>query len=415
MIAYTNKLKLKHSDLGAVDWKDEEDGNRKAIDSAIGSLLTVNRVISGCEVINSGGLTVDVAAGLVRINGVLLAVSGVTLALTAGEGAGEQQNWVYVNDSGIAQDGPVPPTGTFVLLAIVDTSDADVLRIADVRPFGSDFFVRQSTVYHIATTGDDVTGDGSATSPVYSINAAMALLQNKRILPGVTVTLSVADGTYEYSTTQAIDHPDGKSIELIGNETTPANVSIETTAGDSSVPTLNLDTVTVGKIAGLTITKDDAWCILLRNAHIGRLSDLALDDFCADERSAVDRMIDCTCSSSFWVKGSSFVNLRSSVVGNIDVESATLLLWLVEITGTGDYLLDITKQGIVRNVTGLEFSGSTIGVAIRSSAGGCFYTPASGSTYVDTGAATTPYSPALTTGETPTYGNNLGLNYEGSS
>ena len=49
------------------------------------------------------------------------------------------------------------------------------------------------------------------------INEALDFLSAFRIKDNATVTIQVADGTYEYSTEIFIDHPDAKSLQIIGN------------------------------------------------------------------------------------------------------------------------------------------------------------------------------------------------------
>jgi len=73
----------------------------------------------------------------------------------------------------------------------------------------------------------DVDGIGDVTLSVPSqyptIQDAFTYLATKRINSGTTVKIQVADGTHVYPQAVYINHPDGSNIEILGNQTTPAN------------------------------------------------------------------------------------------------------------------------------------------------------------------------------------------------
>ncbi len=56
-----------------------------------------------------------------------------------------------------------------------------------------------------------------------TISAAFSYLSTKTIARGATVTIQVADGTYNLTHGIDLNHPDGERIRLLGNQTTPDN------------------------------------------------------------------------------------------------------------------------------------------------------------------------------------------------
>lgn len=61
-----------------------------------------------------------------------------------------------------------------------------------------------------------------------TIQAAMDYLRGYTIARGVTVTIKVADGVYDYTSSVSLNHPDGEKIRLIGNTATPASCTLQT-------------------------------------------------------------------------------------------------------------------------------------------------------------------------------------------
>jgi len=112
-----------------------------------------------------------------------------------------------------------------------------------------------NTTICVATSGNDVTGDGSFSSPFASIAQALASIKNKLIASGVMVTIQLADGTYTISSTITIDHPDADKIQILGNtsaETTVAISAIDTTAKTITVAGDRTGILHIGDIFGLT-------------------------------------------------------------------------------------------------------------------------------------------------------------------
>lgn len=79
------------------------------------------------------------------------------------------------------------------------------------------------------------------------VNAAFNYLRTKNIAPFATVTLKIADGNYVWDAGQNCNHPNGDRIKIIGNQTTPTNVTIST----ASAPTFDMFSCTEGHHIGL--------------------------------------------------------------------------------------------------------------------------------------------------------------------
>ena len=62
-----------------------------------------------------------------------------------------------------------------------------------------------------------------------TIPDALAVIDDKRILTGATVTIQVADGTYTFDKEIDLTHVDGSKIQIIGNTSNPENVELSFT------------------------------------------------------------------------------------------------------------------------------------------------------------------------------------------
>lgn len=131
---YTNRLKKRMPWEGQENWKDERDTDDQIDDVVMGALLTDNRVISGGSVSAGAGLNADYAAKIIRIAGTIYTIAAGSIALTAAQPGQEQVNWIYVDNTGTVTSAITPPSGDYIPLALVDTSDTAIIRIADLRP-----------------------------------------------------------------------------------------------------------------------------------------------------------------------------------------------------------------------------------------------------------------------------------------
>ena len=100
----------------------------------------------------------------------------------------------------------------------------------EVKPFNST--INRNTTLYCATTGSDTTGDGSSGNPWFSIHKALDYLKDKWINNDVTVSISLADGTYDYSSlgTITFNHICGDRIKIFGTTDLPTSYSITASA-----------------------------------------------------------------------------------------------------------------------------------------------------------------------------------------
>jgi len=80
-------------------------------------------------------------------------------------------------------------------------------------------FLKESATLNINATTGSASGDGSAAAPFNSFATALAWLADKRIAPSATITLAFAAGTYAFTATVELSHPDQHRIEITGYTT----------------------------------------------------------------------------------------------------------------------------------------------------------------------------------------------------
>lgn len=78
--------------------------------------------------------------------------------------------------------------------------------------------ISSATTLYVAPspTGNDTTGDGSASSPWATPTRAAEYLSERRIKSGVSVNISIAAGTYTFTSPIRLDHPQGSQIRYVG-------------------------------------------------------------------------------------------------------------------------------------------------------------------------------------------------------
>lgn len=132
--AYTSRLKKRLPDPGDIGWDDEWHDNERIDDVVMGALLSANRVTSGGAVTAGAGMTANYAAMEIMVAGAPYTINAGSVNLTAAQPGAELGNWVSVNSIGTVAVSTTAPSGEYVPLARVDTSDAAIIRIADLRP-----------------------------------------------------------------------------------------------------------------------------------------------------------------------------------------------------------------------------------------------------------------------------------------
>jgi hypothetical protein len=90
-----------------------------------------------------------------------------------------------------------------------------------------------------------------------TIAGAMASLNNTRIIPGGSVTISIADGSY--ACPGEINHVDGALISIVGDTAIPANVTITGSQQNYTPCFLVKNNHALGLIDGMTILASDGY------------------------------------------------------------------------------------------------------------------------------------------------------------
>lgn len=118
--------------------------------------------------------------------------------------------------------------------------------------------ITTDTTVYVATTGSDTTGTGLVGAPFASLSKALTYLNSYVIAGNVTVTIQIADGTYNSQPPITINHSNSNNIKIVGNNTTPANVVLNFSTSGFSVfenKVLNISGVRIsgpGYAAGTT-------------------------------------------------------------------------------------------------------------------------------------------------------------------
>ncbi|QLA21267.1 hypothetical protein [Desulfolutivibrio sulfoxidireducens] len=105
--------------------------------------------------------------------------------------------------------------------------------------------ISTNTTIYVAVTGSDTTGDGSSGAPFASIARALAFIADALIAADASVTIQVADGTYQLTSAVNCGHPDASRITIQGN------VSAETSLAVATIDAANKTFTLTGDYAAL--------------------------------------------------------------------------------------------------------------------------------------------------------------------
>jgi hypothetical protein len=84
---------------------------------------------------------------------------------------------------------------------------------------------RTDTTVYVSTTGKDTNSGLSESTPFRTISKAFSFLKNYTFLEDADITISVAAGVYNISSTLVMDHPQGDRITLQGASGTVSNIN----------------------------------------------------------------------------------------------------------------------------------------------------------------------------------------------
>ena len=216
-----------------------------------------------------------------------------------------------------------------------------------------------------------------------TIAAAFAYVATKTITRGAVVTIKVADGTHTLSAGLLLNHPQGESIRLIGNQTTPANCIITV----SGAPTFDALTVSNGHTLGLldgfkfslaskaTSANNYTAILSLNGGNIICGSKIVTDNWYYGVAARVGSSIYCRSAVvsnagdvGIWAFIGSSIDCQSAVVSSCS-DSANTLGWGIEAEyGSSIDCTSATISGCYRGGIG-SLSGSTIKAASAVSDG----------------------------------------------
>jgi hypothetical protein len=248
--------------------------------TALGSQKIASVPIGGDAVTATGNIEISVA---VNNSGVSTAFNMSEIGIFGTSGGGPEQLLIYISDSTPAT---LPPISSGLLniylyfgIAVSNTSNVNVTVATGVYALQSQFvthladpaahpqaflnpinlatgsqqgLIVQSTgtglkvlsdtptpswvnalltitanaTLYVSTTGNDSTGAfNDPTHPFATAQGALNRLSNYFIFPGVSVTISIANGTYNSSTPITVSHPQGSQISIIATAT-PSSINI---------------------------------------------------------------------------------------------------------------------------------------------------------------------------------------------
>ena len=198
---------------------------------------TVTGVTGTAPIASTGGAAPAISINLglgTAINGTNIAVSIPALATPPATGTGATQ----------AMTGSMYWDNNLGAL-FYRYNDGTTTQWVQAAGASSNVITTPVTLY-VATTGNDTTGQGTLAAPWATPQRAMQYLSDYTIEQGVAVTVSVADGTYTFTSPLYLNHPNGNQITINGGSTSGAR------------PTTSLNGGGVRGNTGATLAANDA-------------------------------------------------------------------------------------------------------------------------------------------------------------
>jgi len=140
--------------------------------------------------------------------------------------------------SGTTAQRPASPASGMVRVNTDTNPQLEQYANSAWQPIG---VITSNLTLNVATTGNDTTGLGTVAAPWATPQRAMEYLSAYAIKQGVTVTVSVADGTYTFTTPLVLNHPNGSQIFINGGTTSGVRPTTSLTGGNAvgnTAPTL---------------------------------------------------------------------------------------------------------------------------------------------------------------------------------
>lgn len=231
--------------------------------------------------------------------------------------------------------------------------------------------ITTDTTIYLATTGNDTTGDGTVTTPWYSLGKAFDYLADKYILPSATVTISIAAGTYTGYDPVIVDHPCSRNIMITGQGSSSTSLTFLVDGITCNNGPVNITGV---KLIGSSATSYTAFVANNCNAT---LSDIAVSTFSIGvhaEYSNVSMVggsgspVIFNCTKGIWGDKSSYIYNEVSV-DNEELAAS------VGVSASGSTTIDLSTTMGISSFTSY---GITVGTNSYVDASGVSFSKTSG-------------------------------------
>ena len=126
-------------------------------------------------------------------------------------------------------------------------------KIRSIAPDGTVSYAASvlSTTYtvYVSTTGSDANGNGTSGAPFATVAKALAWVQPLRTMAGVSITISLAAGTYTSATSIDVSHISGGQLSIIGQTYTTPVTSVASSSGSSGAYSIVLNVASNANMA----------------------------------------------------------------------------------------------------------------------------------------------------------------------
>jgi hypothetical protein len=216
---------------------------------------------------------------------------------------------------------------------------------------------------YIASDGDDTTGDGSSGGPWKTLEKVFDYLSDYRILDGVTVTVSVAAGTYTSVPSVSIRHLDANKIEIIGSSASSAAHAI--TGADNGTKTVEVagdETATfpAGSVVSIMgSTDNDRTYTVDSVSHAGGTTTVTLDQ--APQSSTADgtlRNHPASMTHIFEMDADAEIEVYGTILAELSG------ICIVGDSGSPARGLFVTQGGRIESSEGLVVRDCTTGIEV---------------------------------------------------
>lgn len=230
--------------VGRVDGHDADlagHGDRltalEATDVTLGEAVGVNEVAIAANAASISDNATDIAANASTLashatdlaaNAAAIGTNATAIAANASK-AGDNASDIAALDDSVSE-----------LQTDLDTVETDLTDLSDAW---DDSVIVTDTTWTVGGSGADYS----------TVEAAVDAAHDVRIAADATLTIKVNNGTYNLTETLNFKHPNGSQIHLIGNETSPASVVLNSPGRTA----INVGTnYALGRVSGFKLIGD---------------------------------------------------------------------------------------------------------------------------------------------------------------